>query len=112
MYTMQAPASDYIKAAANTVLCIHRAEVPGDILVFVATASEVQQCLDIMHDAMQGMAMRSLSVRLQPLALHGGACPPLATSSRMAITCCILDVVALLLADEAVSGKRGHQASS
>jgi HrpA-like RNA helicase len=72
---MQAPASDYIKTAAETVLCIHRAEVPGDILVFVATASEVQQCMDIMDDALHGMAMRSLSVRLQPLALHGGTCP-------------------------------------
>lgn len=74
---MQAPASDYIRTAADTVLCIHRAEVPGDVLVFVATASEVNQCMDLMHDALQGMAIRSLSVRLQPLALHGGAplCP-------------------------------------
>ena len=72
---VQAPCSDYVRAAADTALCVHRAEVPGDILVFLATAGEVNQCMDIMHDALQGMAMRSLSVRLQALPLHGGARP-------------------------------------
>ena len=74
---MQAPVTNYLHAAVDAVLNIHRAEVPGDVLVFLSSGGEVQQCIDLMHEALRGTAIRSLATRLQPLPLHSGALPPL-----------------------------------
>lgn len=70
---LQAAAGNYLHAAVEAVLNIHRAEVPGDVLVFLSTGGEVQECIDLMHEALRGAAIRSLATRLQPLPLHSGA---------------------------------------
>eukprot|EP00892_Ulva_mutabilis_P001346 jgi/Ulvmu1/11211/UM072_0048.1 len=72
---LKAATGNYLHAAVDTVLNIHRAEVPGDVLVFLASGGEVQQCMDLMHEALRGTAIRSLSTRLVPLPLHSGVPP-------------------------------------
>lgn len=39
------PAADYIKSSAETVMKIHKGEGPGDILVFLTGAEEVETCV-------------------------------------------------------------------
>jgi len=70
---MQAPPSNYIHAATEAVLGIHRAEVPGDVLVFLTGKSEVHECVDALKRASNTMAMRHLQDRLKPVPLFAGA---------------------------------------
>lgn len=70
---MQAPATDYVSAATEAVLAIHRAEVPGDVLVFLTGKSEVHECVDALRQGSNTMAMRHVQDRLKPMPLHAGA---------------------------------------
>jgi hypothetical protein len=70
---VQEPARDYVTAATQAVLDIHRAEVPGDILVFLTGKSEVHECVDAIKEAATGMAMRHVQGRLKPLPFYAGA---------------------------------------
>ena len=70
---MQAPATDYVSAATEAVLAIHRAEVPGDVLVFLTSKSEAHECVSALQQGSNTMAMRHVQDRLKPVALFAGA---------------------------------------
>lgn len=45
LFILTEPAADYIKSSAETVMKIHKGEGPGDILVFLTGAEEVETCI-------------------------------------------------------------------
>ncbi|KAK4306482.1 hypothetical protein Pmani_021694 [Petrolisthes manimaculis] len=50
MFYLEEPAADYIKSSAETVLKIHKGEGPGDILVFLTGAEEVEACVSLIKE--------------------------------------------------------------
>lgn len=73
MGIVQEPVTDYVATAANTAVDIHRAEVPGDICVFLPGKREVQRCVDLLKEATQGAAFRHARGRLRAYAFHAGS---------------------------------------
>ena len=72
-HLLQVPTQDYVNAAAQAAIEIHRAEVPGDILIFLTGRSEVHACIDSLKQAAQGTAFRHAQGRFKPVALFAGA---------------------------------------
>lgn len=64
------PVSDYVQAAADTVLKLHVHQPLGDVLVFMTGREEIDACAqeiaDRTHDLPKG------TYRLSPLPLHAG----------------------------------------
>ncbi|KAJ6501940.1 P-loop containing nucleoside triphosphate hydrolase protein [Mycena sanguinolenta] len=51
IFYTQEPEPDYVEAAIRTVLMIHRAEDPGDILLFLTGAEEIEKvCIELEND--------------------------------------------------------------
>jgi HrpA-like RNA helicase len=48
------PAQNYLRAAGETVLSIHRAEGPGDVLVFLPGSEEIDAVADMLRELHQG----------------------------------------------------------
>jgi HrpA-like RNA helicase len=87
--SFQEPARDYVLAATEAVLDIHRAEVPGDILVFLTGKNEVHECIDALKQAAGGLAMRHVQNRLKPLPFYAGVLlPELRTPNIDHAYCC------------------------
>ncbi|EPQ32387.1 uncharacterized protein PFL1_00583 [Pseudozyma flocculosa PF-1] len=62
--------SDYVRAAADTVMKIHLQEPQGDILVFLTGREEIDTCLQDLADRMLNLPQGSLGLDLLPL--HAG----------------------------------------
>ncbi|KAI8808457.1 P-loop containing nucleoside triphosphate hydrolase protein [Cladochytrium replicatum] len=60
------PCGDYINAAVEAVLKIHKYEDPGDVLVFLTGKEEVDTAVSLIHEALDN------SKSLQALPMFGG----------------------------------------
>jgi HrpA-like RNA helicase len=59
---LKEPCPDYIEAAVDTVLRIHAHEPPGDILVFMTGAEEIETVCDLLKERSAGCAAASVLV--------------------------------------------------
>ena len=67
---MQAPCSNFVTAAVETVMNIHRSDAPGDVLVFVTGQDDVESCIELLRQETQGRSFRD---KLLLLPLYAGA---------------------------------------
>lgn len=70
-YTLQ-PVPDYLRAAVETCVDIHREDVPGDILVFLTGQEEVEAAVKLLQAEAGRLAGSRLAYRLLPLPLYAG----------------------------------------
>ncbi|KAN0066232.1 hypothetical protein ACQY0O_000326 [Thecaphora frezii] len=64
------PCSDYVRAAADTVMKIHLQEPQGDVLVFLTGREEIDTCMQDLADRMLSLPKGSPGLHLLPL--HAG----------------------------------------
>ena len=70
---MQEPESDYLDAVLITVMQIHLAEPPGDILVFLTGQEEIDTSCQILYERMKALGPTVPEVRV---AIVARARPP------------------------------------
>jgi ATP-dependent RNA helicase DDX35 len=66
------PCSDYVQAAVQTVVDIHREDVPGDVLVFLTGQEEVESAVRMLDEEARRLARSRLQYRLLPAAMYAG----------------------------------------
>jgi ATP-dependent RNA helicase DDX35 len=66
------PVSNYVEAALQTVLDIHKFEAPGDVLVFLTGQEEIESFIQILNERADDPQLRSASLRLRALPIYAG----------------------------------------
>jgi HrpA-like RNA helicase len=89
--TVQEPESDYLDAVLITVMQIHLAEPPGDILVFLTGQEEIDTACQILYDRMKALGPTVPEVRRGPRGGAGGKRRPAGTRT------CANDVVLVVM---------------
>ena len=74
LFYLQEPCPDYVKSCVDTVLKIHKAEPPGDILVFLTGMDEIDQCISYLNEHKNNTNNKS-GMKLLPLPMHGSLPP-------------------------------------
>lgn len=72
LHYLRAPCSNYLNAAVTAVLEIHRAEVPGDVLVFLSSQEEIESCIESLQQQVESNSLRHLRTRLLLLPFYSG----------------------------------------
>lgn len=67
IFYTQEPERDYFEAAVRTVLQIHSAEGPGDILVFLTGAAEIDQAVTKIEQEVRKMGNDVGPIKVYPL---------------------------------------------
>ena len=67
---MVKPTNDYIEAAVDTVMELHKSEGDGDVLVFLTGREEIDDAIDMLGDRIADLP--STSQKLMPLPLYAG----------------------------------------
>lgn len=67
------PCPDYIKAAVETVVDIHREDVPGDVLLFLTGQEECEAVVKLLDEEARKLARSRLKYKMLPLPLYAGA---------------------------------------
>eukprot|EP00879_Flechtneria_rotunda_P019658 GHRR01020655.1.p1 GENE.GHRR01020655.1~~GHRR01020655.1.p1 ORF type:complete len:477 (+),score=160.70 GHRR01020655.1:145-1431(+) len=70
-YLLQ-PCSDYVQAATQTVVDIHRADVPGDVLVFLTGQEELEAAVKMLDEEARKLARSRLKYKLLPTPMYAG----------------------------------------
>ncbi|KAL4435416.1 hypothetical protein ABPG77_006178 [Micractinium sp. CCAP 211/92] len=68
----EAPASDYLTAAVETAVAIHREDQPGDILIFMTGQDECETVVRQLEDEGRRLQRSRLKLKLKPAALYAG----------------------------------------
>eukprot|EP00877_Chromochloris_zofingiensis_P010555 jgi/Chrzof1/5753/Cz16g14170.t1 len=66
------PCPDYIKAAVETVVDIHREDVPGDVLLFLTGQEECEAVVKLLDEEARKLARSRLKYKMLPLPLYAG----------------------------------------
>ncbi|KAF6259921.1 putative DEAH [Scenedesmus sp. NREL 46B-D3] len=66
------PCSDYVQTAVQTVVDIHREDVPGDVLVFLTGQEEVESAVRMLDEEARRLARSRLQYTLLPAAMYAG----------------------------------------
>ncbi|CAD7701368.1 unnamed protein product [Ostreobium quekettii] len=66
------PAANYVEAAVETAVEIHKRNEPGDILIFMTGEDECEAAVKLLREEARHLAQARLSLKLQPVALYSG----------------------------------------
>ncbi|XP_068232398.1 probable ATP-dependent RNA helicase DHX35 [Palaemon carinicauda] len=69
VFYLKEPMANYIKGCADTVMKIHCKEGPGDVLVFLTGAEEVDNCVSLLKDFSESLTKKEGSLVVVPM--HG-----------------------------------------
>ncbi|KAG2488343.1 hypothetical protein HYH03_013033 [Edaphochlamys debaryana] len=78
VHYLEAPCSDYVRAAVEAAVAIHEEEIPGDVLIFLTGQDEVTSAVRLLeeHARRQGGGGRGRGgggpLRMMPLPLYAG----------------------------------------
>ncbi|KAL6770172.1 hypothetical protein ACKKBG_A33890 [Auxenochlorella protothecoides x Auxenochlorella symbiontica] len=72
VHYLDEPCSDYLAAAVEAALQVHRQELPGDILIFLTGQDECQAAVRLLEEESQKSGHRSGQLRLQAMPLYAG----------------------------------------
>lgn len=72
VHYLEAPASDYIQAAVETAVNIHREDLPGDILIFLTGQDECEAAVKLLDEEGRRLQRSRLKLRMQAVALYAG----------------------------------------
>uniref|UniRef100_A0A383W704 RNA helicase n=1 Tax=Tetradesmus obliquus TaxID=3088 RepID=A0A383W704_TETOB len=64
--------SDYVQAAVQTVVDIHREDVPGDVLVFLTGQEEVESAVRMLDEEARRLARSRLQYKLMAAPMYAG----------------------------------------
>jgi ATP-dependent RNA helicase DDX35 len=64
--------ADYVQAAVQTVVDLHREDVPGDVLVFLTGQEEVEAAVKLLEEEARKLARSRLKYHLVPAAMYAG----------------------------------------
>lgn len=67
------PCSDYVTTAVQTVVDLHREDVPGDVLVFLTGQEEVEAAVRLLDEEARKLARSRLKYKLVPVPMYAGA---------------------------------------
>lgn len=66
------PCSDYVQTAVQTVVDLHREDVPGDVLVFLTGQEEVEAAVRMLDEEARRLARSRLKYQLVPVPMYAG----------------------------------------
>eukprot|EP00798_Chlamydomonas_sp_ICE-L_P020489 gene20489-27278_t len=73
VHYLQQPTSDYVRCAVTTAVDIHKADLPGDILIFLTGQEECEAVTKLLHEeARRLMGSSGYALRLMPIPLYAG----------------------------------------
>ncbi|KAL4419831.1 hypothetical protein ABPG75_006929 [Micractinium tetrahymenae] len=72
VHYLEAPTNDYLTAAVEAAVAIHREDLPGDILIFLTGQDECETVVRLLEDEGRRLQRSKLKWRLKPVALYAG----------------------------------------